>query len=73
MDDNKRHLQLRIDAQTRSELENLSKKYRISNSDVIRGILFFGIPVFDAVTELSYGRVKKMVANGLNLKLMMVI
>ncbi len=63
MDDDKRHLQLRIDPQTRGELENLSKKYSISTADAIRGILFFGIPVFDAVTELSYELVKKMVEN----------
>ncbi|UCE66179.1 MAG: hypothetical protein JSU85_15235 [Candidatus Zixiibacteriota bacterium] len=63
MDDDKRHLQLRIDAETRCQLENLAKKYRISTADAIRGILFFGIPVFDAVTELSYELVKKMVGN----------
>lgn len=63
MDDDKRHLQLRIDAETRNELEDLSKKYRISIADTIRGVLFFGIPVFDALTELSSELVKKLVAN----------
>jgi hypothetical protein len=63
MDDDKRHLQLRIDPETRNELEDLSKKYRISTADAIRGVLFFGIPVFDAVTELSCELVKKLVAN----------
>ncbi len=63
MDDNKRHLQLRIDPDTRNELEDLSRKYRISLADAIRGVLFFGIPVFDTLTELSSELVKKLVAN----------
>jgi hypothetical protein len=63
MSDDRRHLQLRIDPETRKGLENLSKKYQISNSDVIRGILFLGIPVFEAFMELSRELVKKLVEN----------
>ena len=63
MKDDKRHLQLRIDPELRNELEILSKKYEISTADAIRGILFFGVPVFDAITELSYELVKKLVEN----------
>jgi hypothetical protein len=61
--DDKRHLQLRLDPELRGELETLSRKFDISTADVIRGILFFGIPVFDAITELSYELVKKLVEN----------
>jgi phage-related tail protein len=63
MNNDKRHLQLRIGADLRSELENITKKHEISTADAIRGILFFGIPVFDAITELSGQLVKKMVEN----------
>jgi hypothetical protein len=44
-------------------LETLSAKYEISTADAIRGILFFGIPVFDTLTDLSYELVKKLVEN----------
>jgi hypothetical protein len=63
MKDDKRHLQLRIGADLRDELETLSAKYEISTADAIRGILFFGIPVFDTLTDLSYELVKKLVEN----------
>jgi antitoxin component of RelBE/YafQ-DinJ toxin-antitoxin module len=63
MKDDKRHLQLRIGADLRNELESLSAKYGISTADAVRGILFFGIPVFDTLTQLSHELVKKLVEN----------
>jgi hypothetical protein len=63
MNVDKKHLQLRLDSRTRDELEKLSKKYRISAADTVRGILFFGIPVFEAFTDLSAGLVKRLLEN----------
>lgn len=63
MKNDRRHLQLRLDPEMREEIDGISKKFNITNSDVIRGILFFGIPVFEAFTELSANLIKKLVAN----------
>jgi len=61
MKEDRRHLQLRIGADLREELENISMKFGISTADAVRGILFFGIPVFDAITGLSNELVKRLV------------
>lgn len=63
MKDDRRHLQLRIGPDLRKELEKLSAKFEISTADAVRGVLFFGIPVFDAFTELSRELVQKLVEN----------
>jgi hypothetical protein len=63
MNEDKRHLQLRLDPETRSELEKLSKRFEISVADAVRGILFFGIPVFETFTELSGELIKRLVEN----------
>jgi len=60
MDDDKIHLQIRISPDLRSELERISKKYEISSADTIRGILFFGLPVFEGMTDMSYKLVKSL-------------
>jgi antitoxin component of RelBE/YafQ-DinJ toxin-antitoxin module len=61
MKNDRRHLQLRIGADLREELENISIKFGISTADAVRGILFFVIPVFEAITELSNELVKRLV------------
>ena len=63
MNDDKRHLQLRLDPATRSELEKISKRFEISVADVVRGILFFGIPVFETITDLSRELIGRLVEN----------
>ena len=63
MNNGKRHLQLRLDPDTRAELEELATKFEISVSDVIRGILFFGIPVFETFTDLSREMIRRLVDN----------
>ena len=63
MNNDKRHLQLRLDPDTRAELEELATKFEISVSDVIRGILFFGIPVFETFTDLSREMIRRLVDN----------
>ena len=63
MNDDKRHLQLRLDPATRSELEKISKRFEISVADIVRGILFFGIPVFETITDLSRELIGRLVEN----------
>ena len=63
MTSDKRYLQLRLDPDTREEIDGLSRKFNLSNSDVVRGILFFGIPVFESFSELSNLLIKRLVKN----------
>lgn len=63
MNSDRRHLQLRLGSDLREELENISVKFGISMADAVRGILFFGIPVFDTITGLSNELVKRLVEN----------
>ncbi len=59
----KRHLQLRLTPGMRGELEELSVRYKRSVSDIVRGALFFGLPVFQTMTDLQGDLIKLMVAN----------
>jgi hypothetical protein len=63
MNDDKRHLQLRISPELRKELESVTAKYGLSAADTVRAILFFGIPVFDTITELSHELVRRLAEN----------
>ena len=61
MKEEKRHLQLRLSPELRNELETLSQKYGMSVSDIVRGALLMGIPVFEALTDLRYELVDRLV------------
>ncbi len=63
MSEDKRHLQLRLDPEIKSELNRLSKKHKISLADIVRGALFFGLPVFDTLSELQNDLVNKLIKN----------
>jgi predicted DNA-binding protein len=56
-----RHIQLRLSPELRDELENLSRRFGISVSDAVRGALLFGIPVFEALTDLQGELAKRLV------------
>jgi len=62
MKEDKRHIQLRLSPELRQELEKLSRKYAISVSDVVRGVLLLGMPVFETLTDLRETMVKRIVA-----------
>ena len=62
MTDKWRHLQLRLSVDMRNELEELSEKLDLSASDVIRGSLLFGMPVFAALTAVQDELVKRLVS-----------
>lgn len=63
MADDKRHLQLRLDPEIKSELNRLSKKHKISLADIVRGSLFFGLPVFDTLSGLQNELVNRLIKN----------
>jgi hypothetical protein len=53
MASNKHHLQLRLSPMMRNELSQISSKLHLRASDVVRGALFFGMPIFAAMTDLQ--------------------
>lgn len=61
MNERIRHIQLRLSPELRAELESLSRRYGISVSDAVRGALLFGIPVFEALTDLRGELAKRLV------------
>lgn len=62
MKEDKRHIQLRLSPELRAELEAASEKYGMSVSDVVRGVLLLGIPVFETLTDLRGNLVRKLVS-----------
>ncbi len=62
MRSDKRHLQLRLSKKMRKEVEDASRKLGMSASDVVRGSLFFGLPIFSAAAGLQVDLHKRLVA-----------
>jgi hypothetical protein len=50
---NRRHLQLRLSNEMRKEIESASQRLMMTSADVIRGALFFGLPIFTQMAELQ--------------------
>ena len=61
MCDEKRHIQLRLSPDMHQELEEISNKFGISTAELVRGVLFMGIPVFESLTELRGKLVERFV------------
>jgi hypothetical protein len=59
-----RHLQLRLPRELRDEIRGLSKRHALSASDIVRGALFYGLPVFSAMADLQI-RLSKKLTNSL--------
>lgn len=55
-----KHLQLRLSPQMRKEIKTIAEKFELSASDVIRGAMLFGLPVFEAMNELQDDMVKRL-------------
>ena len=55
-----KHLQLRLSPQMRKEIKTMADKFELSASDVIRGAMLFGLPVFEAMNELQDDMVKRL-------------
>jgi len=62
MNEDKRHIQMRLSPRLRDELETLSKKYGMSVSDIVRGSLFLGMPVFAALTDIRQELIARFVS-----------
>jgi hypothetical protein len=61
MENNKRHIQLRLSPKMHKELNTTAGKYQISVAELIRGVLYLGLPVFDTLTDLRYDLVERLV------------
>jgi hypothetical protein len=57
----KHHLQLRLSAQIRKELNMASKRLKLPAADVVRSALFFGLPMLLAVNEMQGELLKRLV------------
>jgi len=61
MSKDKRHVQLRLTPDMHHEIGVLAKKYEISTAELIRGILYLGLPVFETMTDLRTRLVVRLV------------
>jgi predicted DNA-binding protein len=58
---NKQHLQIRMSAEMRRELQEASERLGLPASDIIRSALFFGLPTVIAMNELQDEMVRRLV------------
>jgi hypothetical protein len=56
----KHHLQLRLSAQIKRELDKASKTLKLPAADVVRSALYFGLPMLLAMNELQGEMIKRM-------------
>ena len=56
-----RHLQLRLSREMRKEIGELSLSLGMTASDVIRGALFFGLPIFAQMAEIQKETGKRLI------------
>lgn len=56
------HMQLRLSEQTCKELKEISSQVGISASDVVRGALYFGLPVFTSMNDVQGKLIKRLIA-----------
>jgi hypothetical protein len=61
MREDKRHVQLRLSPEMHHELGELAAKYEISTAELIRGVLYLGLPVFETLTDLRSKLVVRLV------------
>ncbi len=57
----KHHVQIRLSMQTKKELRDASKHLELTESDVMRSALFFGLPIVVAMNELQGELIKRLV------------
>ena len=60
---NEKHLQLRLSSKMREEIMTIADKFHMSSSDVVRGSLLFGLPVFAAMNGLQDEIISRLVVN----------
>jgi hypothetical protein len=56
------HLQLRLDKKMKAELRELAAQAGISESDVVRGALYFGLPIFSTMKDMQGTLIRRFVA-----------
>ena len=55
------HLQLRLTGELRAEIGEIAGRLDVTSSDVIRGALHFGLPVFAAMSGIREEMVRRLV------------
>jgi hypothetical protein len=56
------HLQLRLDRKMKSELREMAAQIGITESDVVRGALYFGLPIFATMNDMQGTLIRRFVA-----------
>lgn len=56
------HLQLRLDKKTKAELREMAAQIGITESDVVRGALYFGLPIFATMNDMQGTLIRRFVA-----------
>ena len=57
----KNHLQLRLTGELRAEIGEIAGRLEVRSSDVIRGALYFGLPVFAAMSDIQEEMIRRLV------------
>ena len=56
------HLQLRLDKKTKEELRGIAIQHGITEADVVRGALYFGLPIFATMNDMQGTLIKRFIA-----------
>lgn len=56
-----RHVQLRLSAREKRQIDRVAERFEMSAADIIRGALTCGLPVFISLTEARHELMKKFV------------
>lgn len=61
MNSSKQHIQLRLSRKTHREIREISAKFGMKDTDVVRSSLHFGLPVFSAMAAVQGELVRRLV------------
>jgi len=62
MRNDERNLQIRLSEQTVKELRTISSQMGMTSADVIRGALYFGLPVFASMSDVREKLIKRLIS-----------
>ncbi len=57
----KHHIQVRVSARDKKKLHDVSRKMEMPLADVVRGVIFFGLPTLVAMDAIRGDLIKKLV------------
>lgn len=56
------HIQLRLNNKVKNELKDIAAEIGISEADVVRGALYFGLPIFATMNDMQGKLIKRFVS-----------